>query len=723
MRRILTIIIIVSFAVNSAVQGFALSSVEGHALRPMASALNKFYDVLPGNGVSDRVREILESEAIGSENTYKRENLLWELADLILAIYNKDQLMLIKGILLQKARAYQCIGAKIDAMFLDTLLSALIEERSDFYERFLKKLVSSFKVISPSQIPKAMGDPSLDQLKREFGVILNAPFNSMNQLMSVAPVSNYTYAERYIYAFPAYFAPAYDRTRSFVLTGKYTHKNQKGNNGRTVLYEYTGFGSVLQGLPSRDDIKRSRRTLKSLGLIRSFIEHDPTKQVIIFAIAKSHASSISHLLPHEFFLHTHPGSNIKSSALDRVYDIDKSAWQENFLYKLKVRLSKRDVFQGNGGSKDSTLFLPKSPSAEAEAEIKTSSAGRPVEQLDHFVENAFQEHASFLMRILHVDTQKRIARSIADNIIDTEDKKQQELLISELRERAESIIMLESEMRNDLDNIFLITYEHVRKYLLRRGLLKGMAGLAGYAPFGSPGKVVEAGISLFVPQAVGLSDMRRPLSKALWEMGLYGRAIAHEAYSRGQHEFFKRLYSGDSESTEVITNSLDAMEVRDSITNRHGYPHGILRSNGYTIRFRDNEGFYGLGMSAQEFGGDIGHWAETSQVKKVFAVTPGEERSKYLNIVPLQYRDLAEALRQAGRVSEAAKWTEKAKEVQGWLKNVTPPDSRYGERADMASKHPKEAVLRQKLYNDLISVLTKRLNAQKQAEVAMNQAA
>ncbi|MDP2905141.1 MAG: hypothetical protein Q8O22_02405 [Candidatus Omnitrophota bacterium] len=348
--------------------------------------------------IISRIDLILNSKAIRDEDCYGREYELWELCGLILQVYNRRHLRKIRNTLIKKGSKYKCVGAKIDLLFLVELLSSLIERRDDFYARFVERLQDTFKTVSPADCVESFGIPFIYghtfqevEKNRGQGIILESGFDSIKQLQRATSLLSGHYGdernpERYIFAFPQALEQIIDcKPRSLILTatGASWMKDHQGYrvpkldefDTRPLFYEHTG--ELLSDSRKDAFVRDSKITLQTLGLIKDE-KFDPKRQILVFTLGKTHASTVAHIVPWIFYLHTHPtscGDPIMASGPDLVYEAFRSDWQSQFIRDLKTRLS-LDVYSPTSGA-GSGARKPGGTAARPDY-IKTIQAARKI---------------------------------------------------------------------------------------------------------------------------------------------------------------------------------------------------------------------------------------------------------------------------------------------------------------------------------------------------------
>lgn len=279
------------------------------------------------NTLTSRINTILESSRLSDERHPKRWVYLYALADSLLGLKNPEIWSKAKSRLNELARSYTCLGSKLDSVFLDELLSALIDGRIDFYDRFIEKLKARHFIdtCSPQVI---MGQFHAGKITPGYGAILEKGFQDMGELLKFTRVEDGEWKgyETYFYDIPCNIADIKKEYRSFILTAG-ARKQGSEVKIKPIMYELEIAGRCKKKNPFRPfdhyiknehfhpgpnfdlevrSVKRdSHYELNaSLGIITG--EKYPLFQDQLVIIGFTHVYSRPILVPKNFFWHTHP---------------------------------------------------------------------------------------------------------------------------------------------------------------------------------------------------------------------------------------------------------------------------------------------------------------------------------------------------------------------------------------------------------------------------------
>lgn len=361
-KKLLSIILSFSLVLTS------ISSLcaRNHYLAPPGYSLYGYSQTT----IISRINKILKGSAIRDENSRNRAADLWKLSELILLVYDNAHLIKIRAEIKQLSKSYTCIGTRLDALFLDELLSALIEERSDFYERFIKKARETIEIVSAQN---TVGRLANRTLHKGDGVILDSGFKNLRQCLKMAELRNPDNKERYIITLPSDIALFSIEPRYFVMAPKHGSFTWQQ---KPVLLEYS-LNCKFKGITLEDpyepywrgdilqvdeifnswrnwlrnykdkQIIELKETLRLLGIIKGRELSPLDDSILLLSNPLSHASSVPHLIPELFFWHTHPApgrwQDCGSSDGDNIYAIAKSFWRKRFVTALNERLFEKKL--------------------------------------------------------------------------------------------------------------------------------------------------------------------------------------------------------------------------------------------------------------------------------------------------------------------------------------------------------------------------------------------
>ena len=275
-----------------------------------------------------RIDKIFEGDRLSDENHPKRDLYLYSLTESLLVLNDERILSEAKSRLNELATSYTCIGSKMDSLFLDELLSALLDGRNDFYERFIEE-VKHGELIgkqSPESLIEKIQSGNYDYGE---GFILDGGFKDVDELLKFTRVKELKWAgdEIYIFALASRAENIGKEYRSFIQTAGVS-KDGSEVNVHAIMYElgisqkykrrnpFVSFDSYDQGspnvIPATDwltKVKSQRRDHdinRSLGIIEGESASPTDGQLIIVSFPRSHASSVPHIVPKNFYWHTHP---------------------------------------------------------------------------------------------------------------------------------------------------------------------------------------------------------------------------------------------------------------------------------------------------------------------------------------------------------------------------------------------------------------------------------